>query len=68
MRLPLFPVIVSVDVPAGVLLLVITVIVAVPLPVIVGGEKLAEAPEADNPPALKVTVPAKPLTAPKVTA
>jgi hypothetical protein len=65
-RLPLVPVIVSVDVPMGVLLLVVTVMVDVPLPLIVVGEKLAAAP-VGKPLAPKVTVPVNPLSAPTVT-
>jgi hypothetical protein len=57
---------VSVDVAAGVVLPVVTVIVEGPLPVIVGGEKLAEAP-VGKPVAPKVTVPVNPLSAPMVT-
>ena len=67
LRLPLVPVIVSVDVPVGVALPVVIVIVEVPLPVIVGGEKLAEVPDVGNPLAVKLTVPANPFTAPDVT-
>jgi hypothetical protein len=52
-------VIVSGELPAGVVLLVVTVMVEVPEPVTVVGLKLALAP-AGNPPALKVTVPEKP--------
>jgi hypothetical protein len=65
-RLPLVPVIVSVDVPVGVLLLVVTVMVDVPLPLIVVGKKLAAAP-VGKPLAPKVTVPVNPLSAPTVT-
>ena len=66
-RLPLVPVIVSVEVPVGVLpLVVVTVIVEVPLVVTVAGEKLALAP-VGKPLALSVTVPANPFSAPMVT-
>ena len=58
-RLPLAPVIVSVDVPTGVLPVVVMVSVEVPDPFTVGGEKLAVVP-AGSPPALNVTVPLKP--------
>ena len=64
--MPLLPVTVSVDVAAGVVVLVVTVIVDVPLVLIVAGEKLAEAP-AGKPLALNVTVPVNPLSAPTVT-
>src|ERR1700746_4017335 len=56
-RLPLVPVIVSFDVPMGVDPLVTIVMVDVPLPLIVDGEKLAVAPGVGKPPTLKVTVP-----------
>jgi hypothetical protein len=62
-KLPLVPVIVSVDVPSGVVPLVVTVSVELPEPVTVAGEKLAVAP-AGNPLALSVTAPLKPSTAP----
>jgi len=62
-RLPLIPVIVSVDVPTGVLPVVVTVNVELPVPVTVAGEKLAVAP-AGNPLALSVTAPVKPFSAP----
>jgi hypothetical protein len=65
-RLLLVPVTVSVEVAKGVVLPVVTVIVEGPFPVIVGGEKLAEAP-VGKPVALRVTVPANPLSAPIVT-
>jgi len=61
--LPLTPVIVTVDVAAGVLPAVVTVSVELPAPVTVLGEKFAVAP-AGNPLALSVTTPANPLTAP----
>ena len=54
---------VRVDVPSGVVELVVTVNVELPDPVTVGGEKLAVAP-AGNPPALSVTTPVNPATAP----
>jgi hypothetical protein len=63
--LPLVPVIVSVVVPAGVLLLVVTVKVDAPAPVIVAGEKLGVAP-VGNPVALSVTTPPNPFNAPIV--
>jgi hypothetical protein len=65
-RLPLVPVMVSVDVPTGVVLTVVTVSVEVPLPLIVAGEKLAVAP-VGNPLAPRVTVPVNPFSAPIVT-
>ena len=66
-RLPFVPVIVSVEVPVGVLpFVVVTVIVEVPLVVTVAGEKLAVA-SAGKPLALSVTVPVNPLNAPMVT-
>ena len=54
------------DVAAGVVVLVVTVIVEVPLVVIVVGLKLAEAP-VGKPLALSVTAPVNPLSAPTVT-
>src|ERR1700730_17782659 len=65
-RAPLVPVMVSVDVPASVLVEVVTVIVEVPLVVTVAGENLALAP-AGKTVALSVTVPVKPFNAPMVT-
>jgi hypothetical protein len=66
-RLLLVPVIVSVEVAGGVVpLVVVTVIVEGPLPVMVGGAKLALAP-AGNPVAVRVTGPVNPLTATMVT-
>jgi hypothetical protein len=62
-RLPLIPVIVSVDVPTGVLPVVVTVNVELPVPVTVAGEKLAVVP-AGNPLALSVTAPVNPFSAP----
>ncbi len=56
------PVTVSVYVPAGVVLLVVTVIEEEPDPVTDVGLKLALAPEG-RPLALKVTVPVKPFSA-----
>jgi len=63
---PLVPVIVTVEVPAGVLPLVVTVIVDVPDPVTVAGEKLAVVAPVGNPLALRVTTPANPFSAPIV--
>ena len=60
------PVTVSVEVAAGVVVPVVTVIVELPLAVIVVGLKLAEAP-VGNPLALSVTVPVNPFRAPMVT-
>lgn len=60
------PVTVRVDVAAGVVVLVVTVIVEVPLVVTVVGLKLADAP-AGKPLALSVTAPANPPSAPMVT-
>ena len=54
------------DVAAGVVVPVVTVIVELPLAVIVGGEKLAEAP-VGRPLALRVTIPVNPFSAPMVT-
>ena len=62
-RLPLVPVTVSVEVPVGVVLPVVTVIVEGPLPAIVAGEKLAEAP-VGKPLAVRPTVPVNPFSAP----
>jgi hypothetical protein len=61
--LPLVPVIVSVDVPAGVLPPAVTVSVEFPVPVTVAGEKPAVAP-AGNPLAPSVTTPPNPFNAP----
>jgi hypothetical protein len=61
--LPLVPVIVNVDDPAGVLPAVVTVNVELPVPVAVVGEKPAVAP-AGNPLALNVTTPVNPFNAP----
>jgi hypothetical protein len=61
--LPLIPVIVSVEVPTGVLPVVITVNVEFPAPITVAGEKLAVAP-VGNPLALSVTTPPNPFNAP----
>jgi hypothetical protein len=63
---PLDPVIVSVDVPAGVALVVLTVSVEVPTPVIAAGLNDAVAPPG-NPVALRLTASLKPLSAPVVT-
>ena len=60
------PVTVRVDVAAGVVVLVVTVIVEVPLVVTVVGLKLAAAP-VGNPLAVRVTVPVNPFIAPMVT-
>jgi hypothetical protein len=62
-KLPLVPVIVSVDVPTGVLPLVVTVNVEFPAPVTVPGEKFAVAP-AGSPLALKTTAPVNPFNTP----
>jgi hypothetical protein len=59
-RALLVPVMVSVEVAAGVALPVVTVMVEVPLVVTVGGEKLAPAP-LGKPVAPSVTVPVKPF-------
>jgi hypothetical protein len=59
---PLVPVIVRVNVPVGVVLAVVTVMVEEPEAVTDVGLKLAEAPEG-NPLALKVTVPLNPFKA-----
>jgi hypothetical protein len=59
-RVPLVPVIVMENVPVGVVLLVVTVIVEEPDVVTDVGLKLALAP-AGNPLALRLTVPVKPL-------
>jgi hypothetical protein len=61
--LPLVPLIVNVDVPTGVLPVVVTVNVELPVPVTVAGEKPAVAP-AGNPLALSVTTPPNPFKAP----
>src|ERR1700733_2683133 len=63
---PLVPVMLSVELPSGVVALVLTVSVELPDPVTVDGEKLASAP-AGSPLALSVTAPLKPLTAPMFT-
>jgi hypothetical protein len=62
-KLPLTPLIVNVDVPTGVLPVVVTVNVELPVPVTVAGEKLAVAP-VGNPLALSVTTPVNPFKAP----
>jgi hypothetical protein len=62
-RLPLVPVMVTVDVPTGVVPLVVTVSVELPDPVTVAGTKLAVAP-AGSPLALSVTTPLNPFNAP----
>jgi hypothetical protein len=61
--LPLTPLSVKVEVPAGVLPVVVTVSVELPAPVTVAGEKLAVAP-LGKPLALNVTTPANPFSAP----
>ncbi len=58
----LAPLIVKVEVPTGVLPVVVTVNVELPVPVIVAGEKLAVAP-AGNPLALSAMEPEKPENA-----
>ena len=58
-RAPLLPLIVNVYVPAGVVVLVATVMEEEPEPITDGGLKLAVAP-AGNPLALNVTIPVKP--------
>jgi hypothetical protein len=65
-RLPLVPVMVSVELPVGVVPAAVTVSVEGPLPLMVAGEKLAVAP-VGKPLALRVTVPANPFRAPTVT-
>ena len=65
-RLPLVPLMLNVDVAAGVVLPVVTVMVEVPPVVTVGGEKLAEA-ALGKPVAPSVTVPVNPFSAPIVT-
>jgi hypothetical protein len=62
LRDPLVPVIVRVNVPVGVVLAVVTVIVEEPEPVTEVGLKVALAPDG-SPLALKVTAPANPFTA-----
>jgi hypothetical protein len=61
--LPLVPVIVKVDVPTGVLPVVVTVNVEFPAPVTVAGEKPAVAP-VGNPLAASVTTPPNPFNDP----
>jgi hypothetical protein len=61
-KLPLVPLIVNVDVPTGVLPVVVTVNVELPVPVTVAGEKLAVAP-AGNPLKVKPIEPEKPAVA-----
>ena len=65
-RLPLVPVIVSVGLPAGVLLLVCTVSVALPDPVTVLGLNVPVAP-LGNPLTPKLTAPLNPFSAPTFT-
>ena len=62
---PLVPVIVTVYLPGGVMLLVLTVMVEEPEPVTEVGLKLALAP-VGSPAAPKVTVPVNPSSAPTV--
>jgi hypothetical protein len=64
-RLPLVPVIVSVEVPAGVVPLVVTDSVVAPEPLTVEGAKLAVVP-VGSPVTLKLTAPLKPFKAPMV--
>lgn len=67
MAVPLVPVIVKVELAAGVLAAVVSVMVVVPdPPVMVAGLKLTVAP-AGSPLTLGVIVPVNPLTAAKVT-
>jgi hypothetical protein len=63
---PLVPATVSVELAAGVLLEVVTVMVEVPAPEMVPGLKLAVVP-AGNPVTVGVTVPVNPFTAVVVT-
>lgn len=63
---PLVPVIVIVEDPRGVPTPAVKVSVVVPLPLIVAGEKLPEAP-VGSPVMDKATVPVNPLIAPMVT-
>ena len=65
-RVPLVPVMVRVYVPGGVVLLVLTVRVEEPEPVIEVGLKLAVAPPG-SPLALKITLPLNPFNAVTVT-
>jgi len=60
--LPLMPLSVNVEVPTGVLPVVVTVNVEFPAPITVAGEKLAVAP-VGNPLALNVTTPVNPFSA-----
>jgi len=60
--LPLTPLSVNVEVPTGVLPVVVTVNVEFPAPITVAGEKLAVAP-VGNPLALSVTTPVNPFSA-----
>ena len=66
LRVPLVPVIVRVELPVGVVLAVVTVMVEEPEVVTDVGLKLALAP-AGNPEALKLTVPVNPFNAATVT-
>ena len=64
----LVPVINRAKVPAAVFGPVVIVMIDVPLPLIVGGEKLTAAPALGKPLAFNVTVPVNPLSAPTTTA
>jgi len=66
LKLPLVPVIVSAELPVGVLLLVCTVSVELPEPVTDVGLNVAVAP-VGNPLAVKLTLPAKPFKLPTFT-
>ena len=63
LRLPLVPVIVSVELPAGVLVVVVIVSVEVPEPVTDAGLNDGVAPDG-NPLAARLTVPVNPFKAP----
>jgi hypothetical protein len=65
-KLPLVPVLMSVELPLGVELAVVTVKVEEPATVMEVGLKLALAPEG-NPPAFRATVPVNPFCAAIVT-
>jgi hypothetical protein len=66
LREPLVPVIVSVELPIGVLVVVVTFIVALPEPVTEAGLNDADAP-VGRPLTLRLTLPLKPFTAPMLT-
>ncbi len=66
LRLPLVPLMLTVELPVGVVLAVVTVMVVEPEPVTVEGLKLALAPEG-SPEALKLTDPLNPLDGVTVT-